>query len=169
MQIKEEKEQEEKREKVVEERGKNGKEKGRRDQRIGENWQIVNWTFRYIEENSEVWRKDLEEQEKDVVKELEEWKRLKRKEKISMLQEKWKGVTKEGKENDRTELKVWRRREKENGGEGSPAGAFPFKNEVPTVSVKAPSVNFPEGDPPIGKERGTLGVGTGLPSPKKTT
>ena len=50
------------------------------------------------------------------------------------------------------------------GGEGSPAGAFPFKNEVPTVSVKAPSVNFPEGDPPIGKERGTLGVGTG-PTP----
>ena len=38
--------------------------------------------------------------------------------------------------------------------------AFPFLN-------KAPSVNILEGDPPIGKERGALGVGTG-PTPPHT-
>ena len=35
---------------------------------------------------------------------------------------------------------------------------------VPFHKYKAPSVDIQEGDPPLGKERGTLGVGTG-PTP----
>ena len=44
-------------------------------------------------------------------------------------------------------------------GGGPPKGAFLFH------SSKAPPEDTQEGDPPIGKERGTLGVGTGPTSP----
>ena len=40
---------------------------------------------------------------------------------------------------------------------GSPKGAVPFLN------IKDPPVVLQEGDPPIGKERGALGVGTPPP------
>ena len=43
-------------------------------------------------------------------------------------------------------------------GGGSPV-VFPFP-------IKAPSVNISEEDPPIGKERGALGVGTGPTPPQ---
>ena len=48
-----------------------------------------------------------------------------------------------------------------NGG-GSPKGVFLFQN-------KALSVPIQEGDPPVGKERGTPGVGTGPTPPQKVT
>ena len=45
-------------------------------------------------------------------------------------------------------------------GGGSPTGAVLFSNK------KDPPVVLQEGDPPIGKERGALGVGTGPPPPQ---
>ena len=50
----------------------------------------------------------------------------------------------------------------ENIGGGSPMGAVLFH-------TKAPSADIQEGDPPLGKERGTLGVGTGPTPPPGPT
>ena len=146
----------------------------------------------------------------EAEKELLEWEKLKRKEKIEKLQEKWIKRRQENKEKDKENTEVWTKKEKVSpevnnkrnkpwrkesedmgnlkeisqkeaeyatalivrervAGGGSPKGAFPFKSKVPTVPIKTPPGHIQEGDPPIGKERGTLGVGTGPTPPSNAT
>ena len=65
------------------------KEKEKIDREIRENWEIVKWTTNYIGENNETWVKEREAQEHEAERELQEWRKMKRKEKIRKLQEKW--------------------------------------------------------------------------------
>ena len=170
------------------------KERAEKERIIEENWELLKWSTGYISENMEQWREESRLQEMEARRELEEWDKLKRKEKIEKLKLRWrknelpekrekKGeVLQEmrtitnieaefsytalvemntnssvGTKLQNTSLEV--EHEKIEGGS---LVAFPFQKN------KAPSMYIQEGDPPIGKERGTLGVGTGpTPPPKK--
>ena len=189
LQEEEEKFEEEKRkrkEKSLEEWRKKVKEKDKREkdkkerlekQRLlGQRWAMKRWVTEFIRENEKNWELEKKEREKQYKLEIENWEKLKRKEKIKRLQEKWRKKDdyqeqKEEKiqssENQNKEIWTWRKREREEGendaelgGGGSPV-AFP-------IPKKAPSSLKMEGDPPLGKERGALGVGTGpTPLPKR--
>ena len=166
------------------------KERTEKERIIEENWELLKWSTGYISENMEQWREESRLQEMEARRELEEWDKLKRKEKIEKLKLRWrknelpekrekKGeVLQEmrtitnieaefsytalvemntnssvGTKLQNTSLEV--EHEKIEGGS---LVAFPFQKN------KAPSMYIQEGDPPIGKERGALGVGTG-PTP----
>ena len=166
----------EKKVKEKDKREKDKKERLEKQRLLGQRWAMKRWVTEFIRENEKNWELEKKEREKQNKSEIENWEKLKRKEKIKRLQEKWRKKDdyqeqKEEKiqssENQNKEIWTWRKREREEGendaelgGGGSPV-AFP-------IPKKAPSSLKMEGDPPLGKERGALGVGTGpTPLPKR--
>ena len=55
---------------------------------------MMKWVTKYIKINQEKWDIERERKEAEVRKEIEAWEKMKRKEKIKLLQKKWR------KEND---------------------------------------------------------------------
>ena len=55
---------------------------------------MMKWVTEYIKINQEKWDIERERKEAEVRKEIEAWEKMKRKEKIKLLQKKWR------KEND---------------------------------------------------------------------
>merc|ERR1711954_240879 len=49
----------------------------------------LRWVTKYIDENSEKWEREKVERENEVNKQLNDWDKKRRKEKIKILQEKW--------------------------------------------------------------------------------
>ena len=45
----------------------------------------MKWTSQFIEENSENWAKEREKQDNEAQKELDEWRKLRRMEKMEIL------------------------------------------------------------------------------------
>ena len=62
---------------------------------LGLRWGMLRWITQYIKENEEKWEEELNEKLEKERKELEEWNKAKRFEKIEKLKEKWR-------RNDRT-------------------------------------------------------------------
>ena len=133
------------RKKVVEKERKENERKDRlkKQEMLSKRWGMLRWVTNYINENQEDWYLSRILQEEETRLELENFKKLKRFEKIEYLKKKW--------SEDAQNIE----------GGGPPMGAFPFQKS------KAPSEDIQEGDPPLGKERGTLGVGTGPTPPQK--
>ena len=56
---------------------------------LHQHWEMLRWVTKYIDENSEKWEREKVERENEVNKQLNDWDRKRRKEKIKILQEKW--------------------------------------------------------------------------------
>ena len=141
-------------------------------------WEMMRWVTKFLKENSELWknRRDDELEHRRKREEIEEWMKksddekiekikaektekpkLTREEKIKMAREsseRWRNWRKMEREEEETEDMEGNDELQKGGG---PPGAFLFQ-------IKDPAIVLQAGDPPIGKERGALGVGTG-PTP----
>ena len=128
------------------------------------------WVTNFINENQEKWENEIKLREEKAKEELKSWEKMKRLEKINKLKEKWRKdrtpggkLAKESEKPTREETwEIWRKKSKTSGGGGG-GGSFPEAFPIPLN--KAPPEVSQAGDPPLGKERGTLGVGTGPPPP----
>ena len=115
------KDEEEKKKKTAEwrlkVRMKDRKEKLEIEKRVANHWAMINWVTNFIKENEEEWDLVRASKLKEANRELEEWKKLKRLEKIKLLQRKW--DTDNGKEEnnekenviDERMWTVWRKKE----------------------------------------------------------
>ena len=88
---------------------------------MSEKWALLKWVTSYISNNQEKWEIEIEEKEKAAKKELDEWKKMKKLEKIEHLKKKWQVSTSSAAEKTTEKntieklykLQVWRKR-KEN-------------------------------------------------------
>ena len=64
-------------------------EREENERSIEENWELLKWSTGYISENFEQWKEESRMQEIEIRRELDEWDKLKRKEKIEVLKLKW--------------------------------------------------------------------------------
>ena len=147
---------------------------------LSQRWAMKRWVTQFISDHQEQWDLERKEKEIEAQKELEDWEKMRRLEKIEVLKRKWKKNPQPEKETPKKHEKnenwsIWRKREcgedleAENNEIGGGGGSFPKAFPIPNI-YSAPVKNLQEGDPPIGKERGALGVGTGptpLPSSHK--
>ena len=65
------------------------KDRLERQKILGLRWGMLRWITQYIKENEEEWEKQLNEKLEKERKELEEWNKSKRFEKIENLKKKW--------------------------------------------------------------------------------
>ena len=173
----------------IEKRRKNREEEDRKTQaertrRLEEksknerHWEMMRWLTKFMRENREIWsrRQETEIEERRKREELLEWRQKSELEKINQLKvEEKKPESREEKIAKAKECskrwRMWREKvnetEETKAGEndepegGGPPGAFHFQ-------IKDPAVVLQAGDPPIGNERGALGVGTGPTPPPKS-
>ena len=90
-------------------------EKEGKEKILGERWGMMEWLVEYINENQEKWEKERKEREEAERKEILEWEKAKRFEKIKILKRKWEkereGLEVEEKENEKeinkTEKEKW--------------------------------------------------------------
>ena len=143
--------------------------------RLERHWEMLRWIVQFMDENEDKWAelkriRTTEEEERtkrsewekktqeQKIKEIQEEERREKKERMSKKDERLKEAQHlkrswtERRELDET-MSDWEEDDEGVAGGGSPKGAFSFQN-------KALSVLTQEGDPPIGKKMGTLGVGT---------
>ena len=66
------------------------KEKLEKERKIANSWTMISWITKFIEDHEEEWNLQREKKIEAANKELEEWNKLKRLEKIKVLQAKWK-------------------------------------------------------------------------------
>ena len=57
--------------------------------KVGDRWATQKWVTNFIADNSDTWDKEKIEKEKEINKELEEWEKYKRFEKIKHLRRRW--------------------------------------------------------------------------------
>ena len=79
------------------------KERLEKSKMLGQRWAMAKWVTQFIKENQENWEKERIEKEKTERKNIEEWEKAKRMEKIQILQRKWR---KKDKEDDAKEEKL---------------------------------------------------------------
>ena len=75
--------------KAKDRREKEKREEEEKRDEISERWEMMKLVTNYIENNQEEWEKDKSIREKEIEKEIEDWKKLKRLEKIKHLQKVW--------------------------------------------------------------------------------
>ena len=63
------------------------KERRQKKKSLEERWAMTRWITRYIDENSERWKKEQQERQENEVKLAEDWNRMKGLEKIRMIKE----------------------------------------------------------------------------------
>ena len=98
------------------------KERLEKSKMLGQRWAMAKWVTQFIKENQENWEKERIEKEKTERKNIEEWEKAKRMEKIQILQRKWRKKDKEDDEKeeklvkeslcDGEKWKVWRPKKK---------------------------------------------------------
>ena len=98
------------------------KERLEKSKMLGQRWAMAKWVTQFIKENQENWEKERIEKEKTERKNIEEWEKAKRMEKIQILQRKWRKKDEEDdakeekldKESlcDGEKWKVWRQKKK---------------------------------------------------------
>ena len=64
------------------------KERIEKQKILAQRWAILKWVNEFLKENHERWEKERENREKEIEKELEDWDRTKRHEKLRILKEK---------------------------------------------------------------------------------
>ena len=69
------------------------KEKIEKQNKILEHWEMMKWITEYIKINQEKWDLERERKEIEARKEIDAWEKMKRKDKIKVLQEKWRKET----------------------------------------------------------------------------
>ena len=57
---------------------------------INKRWDMLDWITDFMKENEEAWELERKEKIKEANRELREWEKLKRFEKIELLRKKWK-------------------------------------------------------------------------------
>ena len=57
--------------------------------KVSERWAMQKWVTKFIADHSDIWEKERIDKEKEVNKELEEWEKYKRFEKIKHLRQRW--------------------------------------------------------------------------------
>ena len=86
---------------------------------INKRWDMLDWITNFMKENEEVWELERNEKIKEANRELREWEKLKRFEKIELLRKEWKEKDEikiqitEKKEDQKETWNVWRK-EKRN-------------------------------------------------------
>ena len=98
---------------------KDRKEAERKEQleienRIANNWAMINWVTDFIKENEEEWDLVRESKLEEANRELENWKKLRRLEKIKHLQRKWNSEPREKENYEKEKVlenwTVWRKK-----------------------------------------------------------
>ena len=97
------------------------KEKLELERKIANSWTMMSWVTKFIQDNIEKWSKDRESKVREANRELENWRKLKRLEKVKHLQAKWKveqvekenGTSKISPQKIETQWTEWRENEKE--------------------------------------------------------
>ena len=64
------------------------REKEEKERQLSQNWGMLEWVTNFIQENQDNWEKEIKEKEKHATKELDEWNKCKRLEKIEMIRKK---------------------------------------------------------------------------------
>ena len=84
------------------------------DNRIANNWAMINWVTDFIKENEEEWDLVRESKLEEANRELENWKKLRRLEKIKHLQRKWNSEPREKENYEKEKVlenwTVWRKK-----------------------------------------------------------
>ena len=71
------------------------KNKIKKDKQLAESWEMLHWVNNHIKENSDIWEKERLDREEDNNREIEEWNKSRRLEKIKILKRKWTNDTTE--------------------------------------------------------------------------
>ena len=144
------------------------KEKLELEKRIANHWAMINWVTDFIKENEEEWDLVRASKIEEANRELETWKKLKRLEKIKLLQNKWNrnnGKTENiVKENvvEETAWTVWRKKEnliKRNTEEvvRTQVETLPESELSPLNTTKVPKLKKPRIFPSSALENNTAG------------
>ena len=70
---------------------KKDKEKRKKEEKkrqLSQHWGILEWVTNFIQENQDNWEKEIKEKERQATKELDEWNKYKRLEKIELIRKK---------------------------------------------------------------------------------
>ena len=109
---------------------------------LGERWAMLRWITQYIKENQDKWAEEKLEREKKDRKELEEWLRMKRFEKITKLKKKWQNKPEETTEREKEleeneKWSVWRKKTTEKDEKKS---EIDEKEKLPNLPEKLPTL-----------------------------
>ena len=106
--------------KKVREKDRKENERLEKQKLLAQRWAMLKWVNEFIKENHEKWENEREKREKEIEKELEDWDRTKRHEKMKILREKMKNknmteleeLEKQKEKNNREKWTAWQSREK---------------------------------------------------------
>ena len=81
-------------------------DKKEQQRQISQRWNMLSWITDYIENHQDQWDKEQQEKEKLAQEEIENWKKMKRLDKIKHLKQKWDKINQDKTEQENPEQKI---------------------------------------------------------------